>query len=73
MKGFQGIHNVRIYDGSETVEVNIIEWNGHEENGVGLLADGTEVSVFVSYDGDGYLVLSDQDADLYLIREQEGQ
>ena len=60
-----GIHNVFVGYGSETVEVNIVEWSNHDESGAGCLADGTEVTVFQSYDGDGYLVLSDQDAMMY--------
>lgn len=55
--------NVFLAGSSETVEVTLEGWDNHAENGVGILANGEEVTVFTSYDGDGYLVLSDQDTE----------
>jgi hypothetical protein len=58
----RGIYNVWVGPSSDTVEVNIQQWDDHDECGIGTLANREEVEVFTSYDGDGYLVLSDQDA-----------
>lgn len=64
--------NVYLADSSETVEVTLTHWDNHAENGVGTLANGEEVTVFQSYDGDGFLVLSDQDTQRYQSQQQRG-
>ena len=68
--GYHGIHNVSVGSGSDTVEVDIADWDNSTESGEGTLANGDEVTVFQSYDGDGYLVLSDQDAAVYEAQNQ---
>ncbi len=65
----RNVVNVFLGGSSQTVEVTLGEWNNHDENGVGTLANGKEVTVFQSYDGNGFLVLSDQDTER-LEREQ---
>lgn len=62
--------NVHSAFSSGTIEVAIMTWDQYEEYGTGIVADGSEVTVFTSYDGDGYLVLSDQDSERL---EREGK
>lgn len=62
--------NVFLSSSSDTVEVTLTSWDKHDENGTGTLANGEEVTVFQSYDGDGYLVLSDQDTERYLTNQR---
>ena len=67
----KNIHHVQTGYHGDTVDVEITAWDNRAENGVGVLADGTPVTVFTSYDGDGFLVLSDQDGADYERRQAE--